>query len=219
MSANKGFDETLTVPQNHKDSGSANSKSMDTHFRTLNTGIISVAKNLGTMHNNVAELTASMKTMLVLRDRIDSMEKTLINHSRMLSDLVESAHRQESLIAKLAEQTSKQMQPVPCSVLTDVPVEVVAEIDNTKDTTVESVVMLSAPVVKELATVKVASVPSSVVNIASIANTDEDEPANDNDNDEVQISESDEEVEEVKPKPKPVPAKKKPVVKRAVSKR
>lgn len=140
MAANQGFNETLTVPQNHKDSTASSVKSLDTHFRTINTGIISVAKNLGIMHNNISELDKSTKGLLTIRDRIDLLEKTLITHSKMLSDIVESVHRQEALL-KLTDRQSSTTVPAPVKATLKVPAK-------TSEST-KRVVSKLKPIVKE----------------------------------------------------------------------
>ena len=143
MAANQGFNETLTVPQNHKDSTASSVKSLDTHFRTINTGIISVAKNLGIMHNNISELDKSTKGLLTIRDRIDLLEKTLITHSKMLSDIVESVHRQEALLKLTDRQSSTTVPAVPA------PVKATLKVPAKTSEPTKRVVSKLKPIVKE----------------------------------------------------------------------
>jgi len=202
---------------------------------------MSVAKIIGTMHSSVTELAHQTKNLMLVRDRIDTMEKTLISHGRLLNDIVECVRRQESLLTDMntLKLKTKSDEPVKI-VMTDADIREVARMDaeieaNTethaethaeieanaethataKDTT--QPIMLSEPVVKELASVNananatMAALAASNVETSDVEDTHTD-MHNDVHNDDVEISESDEET--VKPKPKAAPAKKKLPAKR-----
>lgn len=85
--SSRGYNETLTTPNNHKDSSGMSLKAFDTHFKTLNNGLLSVAKNLGGMHTKVGELEVATKSANDLKHRVDTMEKTLTAHGKVLADI------------------------------------------------------------------------------------------------------------------------------------
>ena len=152
-----------------------------------------------------------------LKDRIDNMEKTLMSHGRILADIIDVVNRQESSFAKFVSQSNEKAIVDASNVLPVLPVPSLVDVQEvTQEVTQETAVVLSAPVVKEMASVN----PVSIATIAAVASEDDnDEPVATNTNDELEISETDE--EDVKPKPKPVAktaTKKKPVAKKTVRK-
>lgn len=100
--SSRGYNETLTTPNNHKDSSGMSLKAFDTHFKTLNNGLLSVAKNLGGMHTKVGELEVATKSANDLKHRVDTMEKTLTAHGKVLAD-----------IRGMLSDMSKAQQPPP----------------------------------------------------------------------------------------------------------
>ncbi len=85
--SSRGYNETLTVPSNHKDSSGSSLKAFDGHFRTLNNGLLSVARNLSGMNVKVGELETATKSANDLKHRVDTMEKTLASHGKVLADI------------------------------------------------------------------------------------------------------------------------------------
>lgn len=85
--SSRGYNETLTTPSNHKDSSGMSLKAFDTHFKTLNNGLLSVARNLSGMHTKVGELEVATKSANDLKHRVDTMEKTLTAHGKVLADI------------------------------------------------------------------------------------------------------------------------------------
>ena len=85
--SSKGFSETLTVPSSHKDSNDSMVTAFNSHFKILNTGLMSVGKNLSTMHTKVGELEVATKSANDLKYRVDTMEKTLTAHGKILADI------------------------------------------------------------------------------------------------------------------------------------
>lgn len=85
--SSRGYNETLMTPSNHKDSSGMSLKAFDTHFKTLNNGLLSVARNLSGMHTKVGELEVATKSANDLRHRVDTMEKTLAAHGKVLADI------------------------------------------------------------------------------------------------------------------------------------
>lgn len=85
--SSRGYNETLTTPSNHKDSSGMSLKAFDTHFKTLNNGLLSVARNLSGMHTKVGELEVATKSTINLKHRVDTIEKTLAAHGKVLVDI------------------------------------------------------------------------------------------------------------------------------------
>ena len=227
MSANKGFDETLTVPQNHKDATAGGSKSFDSHFRTLNIGMINTAKNVATMQIAVAELAVSTKNMSDTCNRIDSIEKTLIGYGKILADIVDSLHKLGSVTAVREDVKGDDVvtEEVEVTEVTPVITDTVSEVKVTPVVTEPSSdaaslrrtqsltkkptrIVLSAPIVTKMASVKTDSPASSGDDAAA-------------DNDDIEITDSDEDGAKpvAKAKLAPVVTKKKPVVKRGTFKK
>ncbi len=85
--SSRGYNETLTVPSNHKDSSGSSLKAFDAHFKTLNNGLLSVARNLSGMHTKVSDLEQATKSANDLKQRVDTMEKVLTSHGKVLADI------------------------------------------------------------------------------------------------------------------------------------
>ena len=76
--SSRGYNETLMVPSNIREGGSSVSfKTFDAHIRTLNNGLLSIARNLSGMHNKVTEVENKVKTNDELLSKVEALEKTI----------------------------------------------------------------------------------------------------------------------------------------------
>lgn len=89
--SNRGYNETPSVPSNHKDSAIGSYKAFDSHFKTLNNGLVSVAKNLAALHSKVvtleSDLQTSRKSNTDLDSRVANLEQTVESQSKMIAEL------------------------------------------------------------------------------------------------------------------------------------
>jgi hypothetical protein len=150
--SNKGFNETLTVPINHKDSSAVSLRSFDAQFKTLNTGILSVAKNIGAMHGSLNEFNLATKSYQDLRVRVDSMEKHVASNTKAINDLAETMKRTETTFAAHVSQLVKMLNALPAVVAKAlepiVPVKSEADIAYEEALKRPSVLAAAEPVVK-----------------------------------------------------------------------
>lgn len=112
--SSRGYNETLTTPSNHKDSSGMSLKAFDTHFKTLNNGLLSVAKNLSGMHTKVGELEVATKSTINLKHRVDTIEKTLAAHGKVLVDI-------RSMLGEMSKSQQTPPNEVPQSTTPAVP--------------------------------------------------------------------------------------------------
>jgi hypothetical protein len=101
MSRN-GYNETLMVPNNVRESGTGVSlRTFDNHIKTLNNGLLSVARNLGGMHTKVTELES--KTVCDILQRVATLEKTVADLCSFVYKTTEGETLSNALSNALAE--------------------------------------------------------------------------------------------------------------------
>ena len=96
-----GYDETLSIPQNHMEIGlSSANKAHDTNLKTINLHLINFAKNIGMIQNKLqmADISSQnyysktveshTKNHSELKERIANIEETLSNHGKMMSEIL-----------------------------------------------------------------------------------------------------------------------------------
>lgn len=83
----RGFDETLTVPQQYKDNANVAMNRMNMNFRTINGGLISVARNVGKMYQKINCLENTDTNVDDIKCRISQLEKTANQHTQLLNDI------------------------------------------------------------------------------------------------------------------------------------
>ena len=97
--SNRGYNETLMVPSNHKDNNGLSLQAFDNHFRALNNGLLSVAQNLSGMHAKVTKLESKTITEHnALNQRVEQLETALADLSKKFNDVLEN-----KAAAKLAD--------------------------------------------------------------------------------------------------------------------
>ncbi len=88
MATTKGvFREPLAIPVVQSFGPTPNFKLYDNHINTLNKGLLSVAQTISTMHAKVTELEKVATANENLRQRVDTLEKTLNAQAKLLSDI------------------------------------------------------------------------------------------------------------------------------------
>ena len=76
--SNRGYNETPMVPSNYKDVNSVSLKAFDSHFKTLNNGLLSVARNLSGMHAKLTDVeNTNAAEHATLMSRVETLEKTI----------------------------------------------------------------------------------------------------------------------------------------------
>ena len=106
--SNRGYNETLMVPSNYKDGNSVSLKAFDSHFRTLNNGLLSVAQNLSGMHTKVTNLESVNKAEHeVLLHRVEQLESRLAELSAKLEALSEEKKPPVETPVKVTKKTLK----------------------------------------------------------------------------------------------------------------
>lgn len=83
----RGFDETLTVPQQYKDNANVAMNRMNMNFRTINGGLISVARNVGKMYQKINCLENTDTNVDDIKCRIRQLENTANQHTQLLNDI------------------------------------------------------------------------------------------------------------------------------------
>jgi hypothetical protein len=105
----KGFEETLTVPVNHKDSSSNTLRTFDTSFKTLNGGLMSLGKNIGLLHAKVQSVENTSKEFFEIRNKMDNLEKTQTVHTSLLTEIYELL-KQATTVEEPAVATDMRVQ-------------------------------------------------------------------------------------------------------------
>lgn len=133
----KGLNETLTIPINNKENaGTLPTRMFDTHLRALNTGMISLAKNMGHMQGYISEIRT-------LGDRLTMLE---------------------SMIAEIYQMVAQNVKPVLTDEIKPSDIEVIetiaAEILPVNVTTVEAVTTVEDVSIVESEPINVPTVES-----------------------------------------------------------
>ncbi len=118
--SSRGYSEPLTNPSNHKDNNSLSLRTFDNHFKMLNDGLISVTKNITTLHNRLGllENTVAAAQPSELKLRIENIERSLTTHSKLISEV----RNMVSVLnkAKLQEKNTNQLTAQPSQVVSQV---------------------------------------------------------------------------------------------------
>jgi len=105
-----GLEETLTIPQQHKDSASITMRVFDANFRTINGGLMSVAKNVGAMQGKLKKVEDTDKNVCDLQCRIQQLEKTATVHTTLLTDIFELLKRATAPDDEVAEEVVEEAE-------------------------------------------------------------------------------------------------------------
>ncbi len=105
--SSKGFNETLTVPINHKITSVSSNKTVDSQIRGLNGGMLSLATSLGQVRSEIAGIH---KHYNVYNSKIENLEKILYENSigmNKLHDMLFSVNETLQLLkSKVLQETN-----------------------------------------------------------------------------------------------------------------
>ena len=105
-----GLEETLAVPHQHKDSASITMRVFDANFRTINGGLMSVAKNVGAMQGKLRKVEITDKNVCDLQCRIQQLENTASVHTTLLTDIFELLKKATSPDEEVVEDIEEKLE-------------------------------------------------------------------------------------------------------------
>ena len=99
----KGPDETLTIPVSHKES-IGTSRAFDSGLKTLNGGLLSIAKNIGIMQSKLQTLEERHDDGKMVSKRLLELESKVVAQSEMLTNIYELLKQSNKLTADLVNE-------------------------------------------------------------------------------------------------------------------